>query len=217
MKILVVGGSASGKSEYAEQLIAGGFALGELASEFSEGEMDAVRLAESRTRPRYYIATMEPFGTEGAARIARHREMRRERGFTTIERFTDLRNLTLGNAASAVSAPNNGNADNLSLRDSSVPCVALLEDIGNLVANEVYSVGGDDVAERIVDGVLSLAAQCETLVVVSNDIARDAERYDEEMTRYLALVGDVNRRLAAEFDEVYEVIAGIIERIKPAK
>lgn len=175
MKVLIVGGSASGKSEYAETLAVA-----------ASGEN------------RYYIATMEPFGSEGAARIARHREMRRERGFTTIERYTDLRGLTLRDTASGDSAPS----------------VALLEDIGNLVANEVYTVGGTDVAARIAEGIASLAAQCETLVVVSNDITRDAERYDAEMTQYLALVGEVNRRLAADFDEVYEAVAGVIERRK---
>ena len=50
MFTLVVGGAASGKSEYAEQLILRAGAL-----------------------PRYYVATMEPFGAEARARIARHR------------------------------------------------------------------------------------------------------------------------------------------------
>ena len=179
MKILIVGGSGSGKSEYAERLA--------VARSCGDG---ASRAASSA---RIYIATMEPFGAEGAARIARHREMRRERGFTTIERFTDLRGLELP------------------------PCsVALLEDIGNLAANELFSGGGDGeaVSTRIVDGALCLAAQCETLIVVSNDILRAADEFDAEMQQYLAIIGTVNRRLAREFDEVYEVAAGSAERVK---
>ncbi|WP_312640831.1 bifunctional adenosylcobinamide kinase/adenosylcobinamide-phosphate guanylyltransferase [Hydrogenoanaerobacterium sp.] len=69
MLTLVTGGSASGKSEYAEGLaIAGG-------------------------GKRYYIATMQPMGTGDAefeARVARHREMRAHKGFETIECYTNL-------------------------------------------------------------------------------------------------------------------------------
>ncbi|MDR0905565.1 MAG: bifunctional adenosylcobinamide kinase/adenosylcobinamide-phosphate guanylyltransferase [Oscillospiraceae bacterium] len=179
MTILVIGGSASGKSEFAEQL--------------------AVSMGEKR----FYVATMEPFGAEGAARIARHREMRAERGFETVERYTDIASLFEGGDARSAS-------------EGVVPTVALLEDIGNLVANEIFTVGGENVAERVTEGVLSLAAQCGTLVVVSNDISRDAERYDAETSDYLAAVGDVNRRLAAVFDEVYEVTNGVAAKIKGA-
>ena len=62
MFTLVVGGAASGKSEYAEQLILRAGAL-----------------------PRYYVATMEPFGAEARARIARHRVLRAQKRFETIE------------------------------------------------------------------------------------------------------------------------------------
>lgn len=53
MMTLVVGGSASGKSAWAEEL--------------------AVR---SPGRPRIYIATMEPFDEECLRRIDRHRQIR---------------------------------------------------------------------------------------------------------------------------------------------
>ena len=46
---LVIGAAASGKSAYAESLCLG------------------------HDGPRVYLATMEPFGEEGARRIARHR------------------------------------------------------------------------------------------------------------------------------------------------
>lgn len=67
MFTLIVGGAASGKSEYAEQLAVQAGAL-----------------------PRYYIATMEPFDAECCARIARHRANRASRQFETIERYTGL-------------------------------------------------------------------------------------------------------------------------------
>ena len=60
---LVTGGSGSGKSEYAEQLI----------MEFGEKEP---------WRKRYYLATMMPFGEETKQKIERHRKMREGKGFS---------------------------------------------------------------------------------------------------------------------------------------
>ena len=56
MVILVIGGSGSGKSEYAESR----------CMQFCQGE-------------KLYIATMEPYGKEGQARIARHHRLRQGR------------------------------------------------------------------------------------------------------------------------------------------
>lgn len=69
---LVTGGSGSGKSAYAEQCI----------------------LDFGGTR-RVYIATMQPFGAEGQARIARHRKMRVAKQFSTIECYTNLKEVEL--------------------------------------------------------------------------------------------------------------------------
>ena len=52
MLTLVIGGAASGKSEYAESLV--------LRS----------------TLPRYYLATMQVWDAECAARVEKHRKMR---------------------------------------------------------------------------------------------------------------------------------------------
>ena len=57
---IVTGGSASGKSEYAENIV-------------------------PNTGSRVYLATMEPFGAEAETRIARHRKLREGKGFETIE------------------------------------------------------------------------------------------------------------------------------------
>ena len=66
MNVLVVGGSGSGKSAFAEGL--------------------ACRLSPHRT----YLATMEAGDTEAEARIRRHREQRHGLGFATIECPTRL-------------------------------------------------------------------------------------------------------------------------------
>lgn len=66
MRVLVVGGSGSGKSAYAE------------------------RLCRSLGSPRTYVATMAPVGAEAEARIARHRAQRADLGFLTLECTSSL-------------------------------------------------------------------------------------------------------------------------------
>ena len=73
---VVTGGSGSGKSAFAEQCI-----------------------LDCQGNNRIYIATMYPFDEESHRRIARHRAMRAEKKFTTIERYTDLEHLTIPQGA----------------------------------------------------------------------------------------------------------------------
>ena len=63
--ILLTGGSGCGKSSFGESL--------------------CVKMP----MPRYYLAAMKPFGEGSREKIARHREMRKGKGFQTIERYTD--------------------------------------------------------------------------------------------------------------------------------
>ena len=78
MVTLVTGGSASGKSAYAEGLV-----------------------LESPARPRVYAAAMEPFGEEARRRIERHRQLRAGKGFETWElpRAADYGTIPAGCAA----------------------------------------------------------------------------------------------------------------------
>lgn len=72
MMTLVVGGSASGKSAWAEELV-----------------------LRSAARPRIYIATMEPYDDECLRRIERHRQLRARKEFETVECYRDLEHLTV--------------------------------------------------------------------------------------------------------------------------
>ena len=67
MMTVVIGGAASGKSEYAEGLV-----------------------LASACEKRIYIATMEPFDDESLRRIEKHHRMRAEKRFETLECYTDL-------------------------------------------------------------------------------------------------------------------------------
>ena len=63
MLILVSGGSASGKSRYAEELV-----------------------VRTQAGERIYVATMQAWDAESRKRVERHRAMRAGKGFRTVER-----------------------------------------------------------------------------------------------------------------------------------
>ena len=165
MFTLVIGGSASGKSEFAEQL------------------------TQSLDGPRLYIATMEPFGEEAQARIARHRTARRERGFETIENYVNLSSLEIPEGANA-----------------------LLEDLGNLAANELFRPDGN--IGRVVPGIEHLLALCRHLTVVTNEVFSGGKDYEGETLRYLRELAQINRALAAKADRVVEVVCGLPNLLK---
>ena len=164
MLTLVLGGAASGKSEYAETLV--------------------LRSA----LPRYYLATMQVWDAECAARVEKHRKMRAAKQFETLECPLHLE---------AVRLPRRG--------------TVLLEDLGNLTANELYGPAGagDDAAERILQGLDALAAQCENLIVVSNEVFSGGADYAGDTDRYLLALARVNNALAARADAVVRVVCGI--------
>ena len=165
MMTLVVGGSASGKSAYAESLI-----------------------LAAKSWPRTYIATMQPFDEECLRRIEKHRRLRAEKRFETVECYTDL--------ASAV-VPVGG--------------AVLLECMGNLCANELYSPrgSGNGAEAAILRGGERLRGRCGDLVVVSNEVFAGGSRYEGDTLRCLERLGRVSRRLAAMADNVCEVVCGV--------
>ncbi len=165
MLVLITGGSGSGKSAFAEDMVLS----------FGEG-------------PRVYIATMFPFDKESEQRIERHRRMRAGKGFETIECYTGLK---------AVRVP----------KDS----VVLLECMSNLTANEMFQENGahEESVSEILAGVKVLWKQVRHLVIVTNEIFSEAAVYEGETETYQKYLGSVNAALAAEADEVAEVVYGI--------
>lgn len=169
MNILLTGGAACGKSSYAEML--------------------AMRFDE----PRYYIATMRPFGEEGMKKITRHRLLREGKGFVLVEQYTDI---------GGVSLPKRG--------------TAVLECICNLTANEMFDENGNsrDPFEDILRGVLSLSEKCDNLIVVTNDVGSGGLDYGKGSQQYVEALGRLNAALARSFDCVLELICGIPVAIK---
>ncbi len=165
MLILLTGGSACGKSSYGEQLAVRG------------------------PKPLYYIAAMQPFDDECLKKIARHRVLRKDKGFETIERYTAVDSLQL---------PQPGGT-------------ALLECLCNLTANEMYAGGRGplDPVQKVIDGVENLRRQTDTLIVITNDVGSDNETYSEETRQYIRYLGRINAQIACMADRVYELVAGI--------
>ena len=88
---------------------------------------------------------------------------------------------------------------------------ALLEDLGNLAANELYDPAGagENAAKAILHGLESLAAQCENLIVVSNEVFSGGADYAGDTGRYLLALAQVNNAFAARADNVVRVVCGI--------
>ncbi len=78
MTHLVYGGSASGKSVFAEDLV------------------------KNLPQPRIYIATMRPWDDGCLARIEKHRKQRADKGFTTIECYDDLSSVEIPQGATVL-------------------------------------------------------------------------------------------------------------------
>ena len=148
-------------------------------------EKMAVKLRENDL---YYLATMHAYGAEGAARVEKHRAMREGKGFQTLEQYTNI---------DAVSV--------------SKHCVCLLECLSNLVANEMYDLGGAgmDCEKEICADIQSLAQKCKHLVIVTNEVFSDGVEYDVSCMQYLACLGQINRTIAEYADVVIEAVVGI--------
>ena len=95
----------------------------------------------------------------------------------------------------------------------------LLECMSNLAANEMFSreqpVDRETVIAKILQGIEVLRKQADPLVIVTNNVFEDGIAYDSATIEYIEALGRVNERLAAEADEVVEVVAGIPQWIKP--
>lgn len=194
---IVYGGSASGKSSYAES-----FAM----SLQGEGRL-------------LYIATMYPYkwnttelDPETIQRIERHRAMRADKGFDTVECYRHVEHI-------------------VAKRQD----VLLLECMSNLLANEMYLEPDSDdgglaetmsevekagvgmsetlspVSKKIVQALIDLSTRVQELVIVTNDVFSDGGSltYDESTREYVKNLAEINCALAREAATVTEVVCGI--------
>ena len=194
---IVYGGSASGKSSYAES-----FAM----SLQGEGRL-------------LYIATMYPYkwnttelDLETMQRIERHRAMRADKGFDTVECYRHVEHI-------------------VAKRQD----VLLLECMSNLLANEMYLEQDSDdgglaetmsevekagvgmsetlspVSKKIVQALVNLSTRVQDVVIVTNDVFSDGGSltYDESTREYVKNLAEINCALARVAETVTEVVCGI--------
>ena len=169
MLVLIVGTPNSGKSARAE----------------------AITLQLANGGPRVYLATMEPYGEEGRARVEKHRKAREGKGFVTVERACEL---------DALDAAGVGGAN----------AAWLLECVSNLVGNEMYlpsnsELNEQDLAARIAGSVVRLADRVGALVAVTNEFPLDGPGYDAATRKYARVARAVNAALRAAADRVEEL------------
>lgn len=221
---IVYGGSASGKSSYAES-----FAM----SLQGDGRL-------------LYIATMYPYkwntteiDPETMQRIERHRAMRADKGFDTVECYRHVEHI-------------------VAKRQD----VLLLECMSNLLANEMYlepdaddggrpetmsemekagvdgNAGSDvektgisgeagfemsktmsPVSKKIVQALVDLSTRVQDVVIVTNDVFSDGGNltYDESTREYVKNLAEINCALAREAATVTEIVCGIPVKIKGDK
>ncbi len=223
MLYLVTGGSASGKSAYAESL-----------------------LLQSEAKHRVYLATMRPWDEECVKRIERHRWMREGKGFSTAEVYgrirgeellAQMRPLDCGDEpfgktvqAALEKTAGSGTAKDLRQERPDAQTTAaelgdarlasakifpdtavLLECMSNLLTNLFYSplYDREGLAELAASDLLWLNGQVKDLIVVTNEVFSDSEDYDAETELFRRILGRINQALAAEADRVTEVVFGI--------
>ncbi len=163
MMVLVSGGSKCGKSSYAESVF------------------------EDFSGKKIYLATMQPFGNEATAAIERHRKARYGKGFSTVERFTDVDKADIPDGAGV-----------------------LLEDLGNLLANEMFSdIPTPDPVEKILFGIEQIRRAADLFVIVTNNVSADGSAYPDETALYIKNLSGLNRLIAERSDCVVECVYGI--------
>ena len=156
----------------------------------------AKELAEELNVPLYYVATMIPHDEEDHARIQRHLEERAGWGFTTIERPRNLAGLF----------------------EDKNPGVFLVDSVTAILANEMFPPERDfdfdqEATFRVVEDFKAFSEKAENIVFVSDYIygaAPEVSSADGDYTvEYMKGLAYVDRKLAAECDEVIEISAGI--------
>jgi len=114
--------------------------------------------------------------------------LRSSKGFSTIEKYTALHEISL---------PKRG--------------TALLECMCNLTANEMFDESGNlrNPYDDILHAIDSLQKQCDTLIVVTNEVGSDGEEYPLETMQYMETLGRLNMELVHRADCVLELVCGI--------
>lgn len=185
MMVLIIGGSGSGKSAYAEDL--------------------ACSLAEREGTSKYYLAAMQVFDQEDERRVTRHRALRKGKGFLTIEQPVQiekaLRKMEPGKKTVLLECISNLTANEMfsgsqTFSEAQAP-------------TQTWVKKTEETVELIRKGIAQLRRETTHLIVVSNNVFEDGIVYDQTTMNYLSAMGRINRQLAAWADQAVEIVVGI--------
>lgn len=164
--ILVSGSSGSGKSLYAENLL----------------NPDSHKI---------YIATAKIYDDEMRERVARHKLMRADKNFITIEKSQNLAEIA-----------------NL-CQDSSV----LIESLTTWTANEIFCGkiinDSDSVINKIFRDFMHIKSICNKIILVSDNIFCGGITYDDLTEHYIKTLAELLKIFAREADDVIEIFSGL--------
>lgn len=207
MMYLIIGGSGSGKSAYAEELL---FSLPDAGK-------------------KYYIATMQVCDEESRRRVQKHRKQREGKRFDTIEQPVHvsgaLTQMDAGKKSAMLECVSNLVANEMFAKDIYVedmyaddPHVEDMHtddcDVKETGLKKSKDCSAEAVADKIVDDIMKLHQPLQQLVIVSNNVFEDGVSYDEMTMEYIKTMGIVNQKLAAVSDVVTEVVVGIPVMVK---
>jgi adenosylcobinamide kinase / adenosylcobinamide-phosphate guanylyltransferase len=175
--ILITGGSRSGKSTY------------------------ALKLAESITGSRTYIATCPPVDAEMVARIQIHQEQRQSARWQTIEETIDI-------------------AD--ALRKTRESQVRLIDCLTLWINNLIYEaekkgkkITEDNIAERCTDIFCACEELPGTVIFITNEVGMGIIPNNALSKYYRNIAGCCNQIIAAGADRVILMVSGLPMVIKP--
>ena len=183
MNILISGGCKNGKSSYAQNLA---IKLAEKTPEIPENKV-------ANPPSLIYFATMIPHDSEDDERIQKHREDRKNLGFSTVE---------CGKSISEAAKK---------LEPGSV---VLFDSLTALVANEMFDGRTDfdsleteeeTILQKLQDELKILMAQVSSVIFVTDTIFNDGKIYDKTTELYRKILAKTEQFVAKNCDRVVEM------------
>lgn len=204
MFLFIMGGTASGKSEYAEEQ-AEKIAAAEAAA---RGDKQAVII---------YAATMSDNGPDAIERIKRHR-CRRE------SNAVNLKNIDI--VYETFECFSIEDAERLA--EYAKGHVVLFDCLSGFAANVMFGrtddASGDtnrrprptkeQVAAALQQTAAALSRRCSSLIIVTDQIFSDGCSYDKDVLDYIDALAAVCRTIAAAADTAAEIVYGIPIKLK---
>jgi len=181
MITLIYGGSGSGKSEFAENLVCLG-----------------------NYRKKYYLATMNASDLESKKRIDKHRAGRSGKGFITLEQANDI-----SKVIPRIEEVDLGDFSTKEDSNSVILLECMSNLLSNEMFRDGKINSSDYCTKKITKDIKELESKVDCLVIVTNNIFEDGLTYDPATEEYLKALGDINKLLSKMADTVYEVVVGI--------